>query len=244
MQWFWIVGYLFAVTLIMLGFSKWTKLKVASKQIFVGLGFFVLIAMTAVVLDEQYHWSKGVPELSLAILGCAIVLYRAIGIVQLRLRGGAVVLDLGRVPIGEFLIEMIVAGALAANALIDGVRAVQAPAWTINGISFEVLELSVAFAVFVQGVTRRSVRERGIFHGTGLIPWEKMDSFAWEGWKGKYQTLVLQKQSSIAMLRTVTLSIHADRADAVEQLLRKHNIVLAGEPSRDKSGDTPQGPGS
>ena len=238
MQWFWVAGYLFAIGLMVLGLSRQTRFKVASKQVFVGLGFFVLIAMTAVVLDAQYHWSQNVPEVSLAILGCVIVLYRAIGIGRHRLRGGALLLDLGRVPIGEFLIEIIVAGALAANAVIDGARAVQTEGWTINDISFAVLELSVALAVFAQGVLKRGVRERGVFHGTGLIPWEKIDSFAWEGGKSKSQTLVLQKQSSIAMLRTVTLSIDAEQVDAVEQLLRQHNIVPAGGVPDEKTGDT------
>ena len=37
MRLMWVVGYLFAAVLIGLGFSKRTRLKVAYKQIFVGL---------------------------------------------------------------------------------------------------------------------------------------------------------------------------------------------------------------
>ncbi|MBM4160299.1 MAG: hypothetical protein FJ217_04275 [Ignavibacteria bacterium] len=229
MPWFWVAGYLFAIALLFLGLSRQTRFKIASKQVFVGLGFFVLIAMTAILLDARYHWSQNIPEISLAVLGCFIILYRAVGIVRHRLRAGAMLVDLGRVPIGEFLIEIIVAGALAANAVIDGLRALKAPEWTLNDISFEVLELSVAFAVFVQGVMKRSVREHGIFHGTGLIPWARIDSYTWEGGRGGSQTLVLQKQSSIAMLRTLTLSVDADRVEAVEQLLQEHNVLPAGE---------------
>jgi hypothetical protein len=140
-----------------------------------------------------------------------------------------VLLDLGRVPVGEFSIEIIVSAALAGNALIDGASAIRSPEWTINDISFEVLELSVAFAVFVQGILKRSVRERGIFHGTGLITWERIEGYSWEGLKGDSQTLVLQKQSSVALLRTVTLSVKSEQVEAVEQHLRGHNIVSASE---------------
>ncbi len=229
MRWFWVAGYLFAIALIVLGLSRQTRFKTASKQVFIGLGFFVLIAMTAIVLDSLYNWSQHVPDVWMAILGVAIVLYRAFGILRHRLRGGALLIDLGRVPIGEFLIEIIVAGALAANALIDGAKAMESPEWSIDDISFEVLELSVAFAVFVQGVLRRSVMEKGIFHGTGLIPWDKIDSFAWEEVRGNARTLILQKQSSLAMLRTVTLSVNAGQVEAVEQLLRQHNVKGAAE---------------
>jgi hypothetical protein len=144
--------------------------------------------------------------------------------------------DLGRVPIGEFLIEIVVAGALAGNALIDGASAVRTPDWTINDISFEVLELSVAFAVFVQGIIKRSVRQNGIFHGTSLIPWEKIQGYSWEGLKGDSRTLVLQKESSIAMFRTVTLSVKSEHVEAVEGYLREHRIAPAREASKETPG--------
>ena len=226
----WIVGYLFAVVLIGVGFSKQTRLKVAYKQIFVALGFFVVIAMTALVLDDLYHWSERFPNVLLAILGCFIVLYRGFSILRHWIRGGAIVLDLGRVPTSEFAIEMIVAVALAANAIIDGVKEISTSGWVIDDLSFEVLELSVAFAVFVQGLLRRNVREKGIFHGTGLIPWGRIESYAWEGQKGKWWTLILQKQSSIALLRTVTMSVGTGHVEALETLMKQHNVAASGEP--------------
>jgi hypothetical protein len=226
----WVLGYLFAAILIGLGLSKGTRLKVASKQIFVAVGIFVLIAMTALVLDDLSHWSERFPNVSLAILGCLIVLYRGFSILWPWSRGGSILLNLGRVPASEFVIEMIVAAALAANAIIDGVKEINTSGWVIDNISFEVLELSVAFAVFVQGILRRNVREKGIFHGTGLVPWEKIESYGWEGQKGRWLTLILQKQSPVALLRTVTLSVSTEHVEALEKLMKQHNVAAPGEP--------------
>jgi len=229
MRLMWVVGYLFAAVLIGLGFSKRTRLKVAYKQIFVALGFFVVIAMTALVLDDLYHWSERFPNVLLAILGCLIVLYRGFSIFRHWIRGGAIVMDLGRVPTSEFLIAIIVAVALAANAIIDGVKKINTAGWAIDDISFEVLELSVAFAVFVQGLLRRNVREKGIFHGTGLIGWEKIEGYAWEGQRGKWLTLILQKKSPIALLRTVTMSVGTEQVEALENLMKQHNVAPSSE---------------
>jgi hypothetical protein len=226
----WVVGYLFAVVLIGVGLSKRSKLKVAYKQIFVALGFFIVIAMTALVLEDLYHWSERFPNVLLAILGCFIVLYRGFSILRHWTRSGAIVLDLGRVPASEFAIEMIVAAALAANAIIDGVKEINTSGWAIDDISFEVLELSVAFAVFIQGILRRNVRQKGIFHGTGLIPWERIESYAWEGQKGKWVTLILQKQSPVALLRTVTIAVGTEQVEALENLMKQHNVAASGEP--------------
>jgi hypothetical protein len=226
----WVVGFLFAAVLISVGMLKESRLKVAYKQLFVAVGILVAIAMTALMLDELYHWSERLPNVLLAILGCFIVLYRGLSLVRHWIRGGAIVMDLGRVPTSEFAIEMIVAAALAANAIIRAVKEINTSGWLIDEISFEVLELSVAFALFVQGLLRRNAREKGIFHGTGLIPWEKIESYAWEGQKGKWLTLILQKQSPIALMRTVTMSVGTENVEALENLMKQHNIAPPGEP--------------
>jgi hypothetical protein len=226
----WVVGYLFAVVLILVGFSKRTRLRVAYKQIFIALGFFVVIAMTALVLDDLYHWSERFPNVLLAVLGCLIVVYRGFSILRHWSRGGAIMLDLGRVPTSEFAIEMIVAVALAANAIVDGVKEINTSGWVIDDISFEVLELSVALALFVQGFLRRNVRQKGIFHGTGLVSWENIEGYAWEGPKGKWLTLILQKKSPVAMLKTVTMAVATEHVDALEDLMKEHNIAASGEP--------------
>jgi hypothetical protein len=238
MPWAWIAGYLFAIALIALGTLKKTRIRVSSRQVFIGVGFLMVIAVTAMMLDAQYQWLEKIPAVSLAILGCLILVYRIANTARHKLRAGAVLLDLGRVPMGEFLIEIVVAAALVADAVISGARAMRLSAWTIGDISFEILELSVALVVFAQGILKRSVSQGGVFQGTTLIPWAKIESYTWEAEGRGSRTLVLHRQSWIALLKATSLSVSANRVDAVSDVLHQRGIVAVGQPQANEEKKT------
>jgi hypothetical protein len=141
-------------------------------------------------------------------------------------------LDLGHVPAQDLILNLFAGLALASLALMDIVQITRFPIWAFRDISLQILGLSIAYAVLLQGLSRRGLNERGVFFGTGLLPWGAIKSFHWEKESATRSMLVLHKQTSLPMFGIMTLSVKSESAASIEEVLRQHAAVSASESVR------------
>jgi len=228
----WLVGYVLAAGLLWGGISKRTKLRSTSKQLSMVVGIFVLILMIALTLDELFDWWSKFPRELLGVLGLLIVLERSVRVVQTRNRGGALQLDLGRMPMQDMIVNLFAGVGLVWIATLDIVGIVQAPHWAFKDLSLQILGLSVSYAVLVQALCKRRLMERGVFFGTGFSPWEQLESFEWEKESATSTMLVLHKRKSMPVLHFTTLSVKSELIGAVEEILHQHSVARVGEQSK------------
>jgi hypothetical protein len=228
----WLVGYVLAAGLLWGGISKRTKLRSTSKQLSMVVGIFVLILMIALTLDELFDWWSKFPRELLGVLGLLIVFERSVRVVQTRNRGGALQLDLGRMPMQDMIVNLFAGVGLVWIATLDIVGIVQAPHWAFKDLSLQILGLSVSYAVLVQALCKRRLMERGVFFGTGFSPWEQLESFEWEKESATSTMLVLHKRKSMPVLHFTTLSVKSELIGAVEEILHQHSVARVGEQSK------------
>jgi hypothetical protein len=225
----WVMGYVLAAGLLWAGLSKHNKLRSSSKQLSTVVGAFVLFLMIAITLDDLFNWWSKFPKELVGGVGIFIVLERSVRLVRARSHGGALLLDLGRIPIQDMIINLFVGAGLAWIAVIDIVGIVQVPQWAFRDLSLQILGLSISYAVLIQALSTRRLTERGIFFGTGFSPWERIESFAWEKESATSSTLVLHKRTTIPVLHFTALSIKAELTGAVEEVLHQHSITRTEE---------------
>jgi hypothetical protein len=226
----WLVGYVLAAGLLWGGISKRTTLRATSKQLATVVGGFILLFMVALTLDELFDWWSRFPKEVLGIIGILIVLERSVRLVQTRNRGGALLADLGRMPMQDMIINLFAGAGLAWIAALDIFGIVQTPHWSFKDLSLQVLGLSVSFAVLVQALCRRRLVEHGVFFGTGFSPWEQIKSYEWERESATSTMLVLHKRKSLPVLSFTTLSVKSELIGTVEEVLRQRSIPPAGAP--------------
>lgn len=227
----WLVGYVLAAGLLWGGLSKHTKLRLSTKQLSAVVGVFVLLFMVAITLDELFNWWSKFPKELIGVIGFLIFIERSIRVVRGRSLGGAVLLDLGRISTQEMIINLFAGIGLAWIAAMDIVGIMRMPHWAFRDLSFQILGLSIAYAVLLQALSKRGLMERGVFFGTGFSPWERIQSFSWEKESGMSSTLVLHKRTAIPMLHLTALSIKSELTVAVEEVLRQHSIGRTDEAS-------------
>jgi hypothetical protein len=141
------------------------------------------------------------------------------------------VLDLGRVPLQDVIINLVLAAALAWFEVSDIVTISHMPRWTFQYVSLQVLGLSLAYAVAVQGLVRRKIMERGLCYGTGFSRWEQFDGYDWERESVYSSTLLLRKRSG-RVFRFLILSVKVDSVHDVEAVLEQRGIGRIGKTSR------------
>lgn len=230
MAWTWILGFLFAGIMIWIGFSRQvSSMRPSTRQLFALVGFLVLLMMIALSLDRAFEWWAKFPKEVVGVIGILIVVDRLVRITMTRWKAGAVTLDLGRVPGLEMLINIFTAVALGWYVLKNLMEIVKLSDWKFADISYEVFGLSIAIAVLIQGVSKRGLFERGVFHGTGLLPWEKIGSFGWEKESTTSATLVLYKRTKTPLFGSANLSVRSEHMKPIEDILEQHNITRRGD---------------
>jgi len=229
MAWTWIAGYVLAGALLWVGLSKRkSDSKASSKQLFIVVGMFGLLAMIAWTLDDLFHWWQKFPKAFIGVAGVLLIIERCVRIILARKGRGSMLLDLGRVPVHDMIISLFAAVALAWIAVMDLVEITRLPRWTFQDISLQIFGLSLSFAVLIQGVSKRGLMDRGVFYGTGLSRWERFESFSWERESTTMSTLVLHKRTTMPVFNLMTLSVKSELAEAVEEVLHQHNIMENG----------------
>jgi hypothetical protein len=223
----WLIGYVLAAGLLWGGLSKHNKLRSSSKQLSTVVGTFVLLLTVAITLDDLFNWWIKFPKELIGVVGILIILERSIRIV--RGRGGALLLDLGRIPVQDMIINLFVGVGLAWISVVDIVGIVQMPQWTFRSLSLQILGLSISYAVLIQALSKRRLMERGVFFGTGYSPWEQIESYGWEKETATSATLVLHKRTRIPVLHFTALSIKAELTGPVEGVLNQHSIARTAE---------------
>jgi len=94
-------------------------------------------------------------------------------------QAGAVLLDLGRLPRQRlFILGAGLLGSAGILRLVEVPRALEQP---IAGSLFGAFALSFALYFLILGLYRLEVRERGILGFFGLVAWERIESYRWEG---------------------------------------------------------------
>lgn len=225
----WIIGYVLAAGLLWGGLSKHTKLRSSSKQLSTVVGGFVLLLTIAITLDDLFHWWSNFPRELFGVVGILIVPERTVRLFQARSHGGALLLDLGRVPLRDMIINLFAGVGLTWVAGLDIVEIVQKPHWAFRDLSLQILGLSIAYAVLIQGLSKRGLTERGVSFGTGLCPWESIQSFGWEKESATSSILVLHKRTKIPVLHFTALSVKLELTGAVEKVLHEHSIARKEE---------------
>jgi hypothetical protein len=229
MPWSWIFGYLLAVILIWIGLAGWGRgMKPTTQQLFLVVGSSLMVVMIVFTLGEAFNWWDKFPRSLIGAAGILIVLDRCVRITIGRKRGGPMLLDLGRVRGPDMMINLFTGAALTWFAVTDIVEIVPKIHWTFQDISFQIFGLSLAFAVVIQGVSKRRLVERGVFHGTGLSTWEKFEGFTWEKESTTSSTLVLHKRAKNPFFRLLTLTVRSEQLQDVEEVLLQHDIPRKG----------------
>lgn len=229
MAWTWIVGYILAGALLWSGLSKRkSDLRSSSKQLFVIVGILGLLVMIAWTLDDLFHWWQRFPKELIGVAGVLMIIERCVRIILARKRNGSMLLDLGRVPVYDMIINLFAGVALACITVMDLVVITQRLHWAFQDISLQIFGLSLSFAVLIQGVSKRALMGRGVFYGTGLSRWEHIESFNWERESTTVSTLVLHKRTTMPVFNLMTLSVKSELAQAVEEVLHQHNITGNG----------------
>ncbi len=225
----WLVGYVLAAGLLWSGLSKHNKLRASSRQLSTVVGAFVLFLMIVITLDDLFHWWSKFPQELIGGIGILIVFERSVRLIRARGRSGALLLDLGRIPIQDLIINLFAGAGLAWIAVMDIVEIVQMPHWAFRDLSLQILGLSISYAVLIQALSKRLLTERGVFFGTGFSPWEQIESFAWEKESGTSSTLVLHKRAKMTLLHLTVLSIKAELTGAVEEVLHQRSVTRTEE---------------
>ena len=231
MTWILLFGYLLAAVSIWIGvWGRFGSMKTSTKQLFAVIGVFVFLIMVGITLNEIFHWWDRFPRSILGFLGVIIVIERVERIVLARKQGGAQLLDLGRIPVPDMIINVFAGLGLAWFAVTDAMQITHAGLWTFGDISLQILGVSIAVAVLIQGIGKRRILEQGVFHGTGLIRWDRIESYTWEKESTTTSILVLHKQTRIPLFKLVTLSVEVEQMEEMEGLFREHAIRRVGEP--------------
>ena len=225
----WLVGYVLAAGLLWGGLSKHNKLRSSSKQLSTVVGAFLLVLMIAITLDDLFSWWSKFPKELIGGVGILIVLERSFRVVRARSLGGALLLDLGRMPLQDMIINLFAGIGLAWLAVMDIVGIVQIPHWAFRDISVQILGLSISYAVLIQALSKRRLVEHGVFFGTGFSPWEEIVTFGWEKESATSSTLVLHKRTTMPVLHFTSLSVKAELTGAVEEVLHQHSITRSEE---------------
>jgi hypothetical protein len=220
-----IVGLIVSLFFIWAGFSRRLfRMRHTTRRIAVIIGFSVLLITVAIALDNIFQWWQHFPKGVIGVIGVLIVLDRVVRIGFGRKRGGAKVLDIGRIAGLDVGINVFTGVVLAWFSLRDLVTVLRLPFWTFDIISLPILGLSLAFAVLVQGLNKRALLERGIFLGTGFLSWEKIKGYTWEKESAASSVLVLRKRTKVPLLNITTLSVKSEQVRAVEEILHQHQI--------------------
>jgi len=225
----WLLGYVLAAGLLWGGLSKHNKLRTSSKQLATVVGAFVLLLMIAITLDDLFGWWSKFPKELVGGIGILIIIERSVRLIRAQSRGGVLLLDLGRIPTQDMIINVFAGVGLAWIAVIDIVGFVQMPHWAFRDLSLQILGLSISYAVLIQALSKRRLMEHGIFFGTGFSPWEQIKSFTWEKESVTSSTLVLHKRTTMPVLHFTALSIKAELTAAAEEVLRQHSISRTEE---------------
>ena len=233
MEFAWLLGFVFAGVLIWIGFSKSVgTMRPSSRQVAAAAGFLLFLVMIAFSLDKAFGWWAKFPKVIVGILGVLIVLDRFVRIALLPGRGGNIVLDLGRIGGAEVIVNIIVALALAWYVMKDIADVIQLPGWKLENISYQIFGLSIALAVLIQGVSKRKLLAGGVFLGTSLLAWGKIESFGWEKESGTAATLVLYKRKAIPFFTSANISVQLTHMKQIEDIMGQHNIARKSEAAK------------
>lgn len=228
MTWTLILGIIIGGLLMLGGLSsRVSGLRASTKQLIAVVGFLVVILAIVIMLDNLLHWWNKFPTELIGIVGILIVVERTFRVVRSRRQGGAMVVDLGRVPVQDMIINLFLGAALAWYAVMDIVTISHLPHWTFQYISIPILGLSLSYALVVQGLVKRKITEHGVSYGTGFSRWEQFESYDWERESANSSTLLLRKRSR-SIFRLLILSIKAEHIQAVEEVLEQHGIMRVG----------------
>ena len=138
-------------------------------------------------------------------------------------RGGAVLLDCGSHPTRKlFLINaalFLLMGAGGSFAFsVDSFGEFRI-ASALFGFTFG-FTFSIYFVIMASG--RLQIREQGIWQYWGLLKWQNIKSYEWEGEADA--TLMLQARTRLPFLGRGALPVPVEHKDAVDELIRQHHM--------------------
>lgn len=172
--------------------------------VFLALALFLTLPASA----------KGETWLALLLLLSAVcwaaLLYR----LQRKRQAGNRLLDLGRLPRQRLF---ILGGGLLALAGLLHIAQPRPDDYPVSGPVLGVFALSFAAYFLILGFYRLEVRERGILGFFGLVTWERIDSYRWEGKSGETLTVWVSRPR-YPWFRDMSWRIpqaHKDRVQAI-----------------------------
>ena len=171
------------------------------------LGFAVFSAFPASAKGET--WSTLLLLLSAVCWGS--LLYR----LQRKRQAGNLLLDLGRLPRQRLFI--LGGGLIAWAGLLDMARP-RAADYPLKGPVFGLFALSFAAYFLILGFCKLEVRERGILGFFGLVIWERIDSYRWEGESGQTLTVWVSRPR-LPWFRDMSWRIPPAHKEQVETIL-------------------------
>jgi hypothetical protein len=147
---------------------------------------------------------------------------------------GPVVLDCGEHPTkGLFLFHAVmwsIFAVLAVGAVFVGAF-LNENDWLIR-ILVALWLATFAFYWFIMAFGRLQILENGIWQYVGLLKWDRIESYDWQG--EQKRTLMLKTRTKLPFLGRGALPVPLEHRDAVDELLRKYVPGCeAGEASDD-----------
>lgn len=157
-------------------------------------------------LQWDFFWSVG------AAFGTVwVVVYVAFIVNWLvtRQMSGAVLLDCGRHPTAKLFLLM----PLVIIPVI-----LLAEDW-LSGVALGLFAVSFSSFWLIMSTGRLQIRENGIWQYHGLLRWEKLESYRWEGTEDA--TLMLQARRRFSFLGRGALPVAIEQKEAVDRLIQQ-----------------------
>ncbi len=153
------------------------------------------------------------------------LLYR----LQRKRQAGSLLLGLGRLPRQRLFI--LGGGLLALTGLLRMTNP-RAADYPVKGSVFGSFALIFAAYFLILGFYRLEVKERGILGFFGLVTWERIESYRWEGESGQTLTLWVSRPR-FPWFRDMSWRISPAHKEQVQTILAQRLSHRTARPTRD-----------
>lgn len=181
------------------------------------MGTLIILPIMVVVsfwISHQFDVSLSLAWGGLAGGLCAILLPFMVGTMVIgRVRAGRALLDCGPHPARKMFLMMTVLKFVGAVAVV---------VVSTNTIAILTSAFLVLNAIYwlLMSTGRLLICETGVFAYSGLLRWERIQSYRWEG--DTDATLMVQIKSRFAFLGRGALPVAIEQKEAVDALLQEH----------------------
>lgn len=175
-----------------------------------------VIYLVALAVSHQFNISMTFAILGTSLSLSAIMIPITFGTMLLgRARAGQVLLDCGPHPARKqfwMMAALMFAAAFVTALLTTGIVA--------NLIAIFLAAFALYWAVLSRG--RLQICENGVYQYWGLLRWNRIQSYRWEG--DLDATLLLQATTRFAFMGRGALPVAVEQKKLVDALLQKHSI--------------------